>query len=165
MSGAGALAAGNTSVAGSGTSISGMNSQGGAGSGNTMNSSSAAGMGGLGGGTPNSATPGDDGTSFETSVQPFINMACNCHQSNPLMAPFSLKTGEAYQAIVNVASSQVTTMMLVKPGSTQESYLWHKVNGTFLDVGGTGMIMPFTIPLTEAEKKIFEAWIVAGAKP
>lgn len=107
----------------------------------------------------------DESSSFETTVQPFINMACNCHQSDPLMAPFSLKTGEAYQAIVNVPSSQVPTMMLVKPGSTQESYLWHKINGTFLEVGGTGMIMPFTIPLNETEKKIFESWILAGAKP
>jgi len=101
---------------------------------------------------------------FETSVQPFINMACNCHQSDPLMAPFSLKEGAAYDAIVNVPSRQLTTMMLVKPGSTQESYLWHKVNGTFLDVGGSGMIMPFTIPLNETEKAIFERWILAGAK-
>lgn len=106
-----------------------------------------------------------DAVSFETTVQPFINMACNCHQSDPLMAPFSLKKGEAYKAIVNVPSSQVTSMMLVKPGSTQESYLWHKVNGTFLDVGGSGQIMPFTIPLNETEKKIFESWILAGAKP
>lgn len=105
------------------------------------------------------------GVSFETSVQPFINMACNCHQSSPLMAPFSLKSGEAYKAIVNVPSSQVPTMMLVKPGSTQESYLWHKVNGTFKDVGGTGMIMPSTIPLNATEKQIFEAWIAAGAPP
>jgi hypothetical protein len=106
-----------------------------------------------------------DVVSFETSVQPFINMACNCHQSDPLMAPFSLKKGEAYKAIVSVPSNQVTSMMLVKPGSTQESYLWHKVNGTFLDVGGSGQIMPSTIPLNETEKKIFESWILAGAKP
>jgi hypothetical protein len=112
-----------------------------------------------------SASDANDSPSFETTVQPFINMACNCHQSDPLMAPFSLKTSEAYQMIVNVPSSQVPTMMLVKPGSTQESYLWHKVNGTFLEVGGTGMIMPFTIPLNETEKKIFESWILAGAKP
>lgn len=107
----------------------------------------------------------DDGTSFEVSVQPFITKACNCHQSDPLMAPFSLKQGEAYKAIVNVPSGQVKTMMFVKPGSTAESYLWHKVNGTFMDVGGTGMIMPFTIPLNADEKKIFEKWILAGAKP
>lgn len=116
-------------------------------------------------GAAGSLMPSEGGTSFETSVQPFINMACNCHQSDPLMAPFTLKPGQAYNAIVNVPSSQVATMMLVKPGAPQESYLWHKVNGTFLDVGGTGMIMPFTIPLNDSEKKIFESWILAGAKP
>ena len=111
------------------------------------------------------ASATSDGASFETNVQPFINMACNCHQSDPLMAPFSLKKGEAYKAIVNVPSSQLPSMMLVKPGSTQESYLWHKVNGTFKDVGGSGMIMPFTVPLNAEEKKIFETWILTGAKP
>jgi hypothetical protein len=98
-------------------------------------------------------------------VQPFIAKACNCHQSDPLMAPFSLRQADAYKAIVNAPSGQVPSMMLVKPGSTQESYLWHKVDGTFKEVGGTGMIMPSTIPLNAEEKKIFERWIVAGAKP
>ena len=121
---------------------------------------------------PNAAAAGsaavggaDDGSSFETSVQPFIDKACNCHQSDPLMAPFSLKRGAAYAGIVNVPSSQLPAMMLVKPGSTQESYLWHKVNGSFKDVGGSGMIMPFTVPLNEQEKQIFSKWILAGAKP
>ena len=81
------------------------------------------------------------------------------------MAPFTLKEGEAYAAIVNVPSMQVPSMMLVKPGSLEESYLWHKINGTYLEVGGTGMIMPSTIPLNEEEKKIFSTWILAGAQP
>lgn len=129
--------------------------------------SPAAGAAGAAGAAENAAgAPANaDAAGFETSVQPFIMKACNCHQSNPLMAPFSLKEGEAYNAIVNVPSTQVPSMMFVKPGSTQESYLWHKVNGTFLEVGGSGMIMPFTIPLNETEKKIFESWILAGAKP
>jgi hypothetical protein len=117
------------------------------------------------GGSAGTSSTTNDGTSFETSVQPFITKACNCHQSTPLMAPFSLKAGEAYKAIVNVPSSQLPAMLLIKPGSTQESYLWHKVNGTFTDVGGSGMIMPFTLPLNTEEKKIFERWITAGAKP
>lgn len=125
---------------------------------------SSAGASAAAGGAAGSAATADN-TGFEVSVQPFINKACNCHQSSPLMAPFSLKQGEAYKAIVNVPSGQVKTMMFVKPGSTAESYLWHKVNGTFLDVGGSGMIMPFTIPLNADEKKIFERWILAGAKP
>ncbi|MET0386483.1 MAG: hypothetical protein ABW321_11015, partial [Polyangiales bacterium] len=110
------------------------------------------------------APPGGDG--FEAKVQPFIDKACNCHQSSPvLMAPFSLKRGEAYALMVNVPSMQLPGMLLVKPGSTAESYLWHKVNGTHLDVGGSGMIMPYTFPLNAEEKQIFERWIAGGALP
>ena len=104
------------------------------------------------------------GSGFEVSVQPFINMACNCHQSEPLMAPFSLKPGDAYKNMVNVPSSQLMRMLIVKPGSTQDSYLWHKINNTHLDVGGSGQVMPSNIPLNADEKKIFERWILGGAQ-
>ena len=81
------------------------------------------------------------------------------------MAPFSLKAGEAYQQLVNVPSMQLPSMVRVKPGSTAQSYLWHKIDGTQLQVGGSGMIMPYTFPLTADEKMIFERWINAGALP
>src|SRR5262245_45698212 len=135
----GAANAGNaTSSAGAGTAqsntaVAGAQAAAGSSTGASAGTA-AAGMGAAGMNT-------DDGTSFALSVEPFIAKACNCHQSDPLMAPFSLKQGEAYKAIVNVPSGQVKTMMFVKPGSTAESYLWHKVNGTFMEVGGTGMIM------------------------
>ena len=53
---------------------------------------------GTGGGPmAGSGGTGTAGDGFESSVQPFIDKACNCHQSTPvLMAPFSLKPGEAY---------------------------------------------------------------------
>jgi hypothetical protein len=103
---------------------------------------------------------------FAATVQPFIDKACNCHQSSPvLMAPFSLKPGEAYKQLVNVPSMQLPTMLRVKPGSTSESYLWHKIDGTQLQVGGSGMIMPYTFPLNADERMIFERWINAGAPP
>jgi hypothetical protein len=110
------------------------------------------------------ATPGNAG--FESTVQPFIDKACNCHQSTPvLMAPFSLKRGEAYGNLVNVPSIQLPSMMRVKPGATNASYLWHKIDGTQLQVGGSGMIMPYTFPLNGDERAIFERWITAGAPP
>jgi hypothetical protein len=105
----------------------------------------------------------DPSTSVEASVLPLIMDACNCHQSTPLMAPFSLMPDVAYDNIVNRPSAQVTTMLLVKPGALNESYLWHKVTGTHLEVGGSGMIMPYTFPLDEAERAVFERWIAAGA--
>jgi hypothetical protein len=103
---------------------------------------------------------------FAANVQPLVDQACNCHQSTPiLMAPFSLKPGEAFASLVNVPSGEVKGMLLVKPGSLNESYLWLKVNGTQAEVGGTGTIMPPTVPLHSDERRVFERWIAGGAKP
>jgi hypothetical protein len=108
------------------------------------------------------AAGGDFG--FAATVQPFINQACNCHQSTPaLMAPFSLKVGEAYEQLVGVPAQQLPGMSRVKPGSLQDSYLWHKIEGTQAQVGGSGTIMPSNIPLNATEKLIFQRWIEAGA--
>jgi hypothetical protein len=107
-----------------------------------------------------------DAVSFAATVQPLVNQACNCHQSTPvLMAPFSLKPGEAHANMVERPSMQLPSMLLVKPGALNESYLWHKINGTQLEVGGVGMIMPYTVPLVAAELAVFERWIAAGAAP
>ena len=117
-------------------------------------------------GVPLAGMGGGAGTDvgFETTVQPLLNLACNCHQSEPiLMAPFSLKAGEAYGNLVGVKSMQLTTMDLVSPGNLNDSYLWHKVNDTQAEVGGEGLIMPPTIPLNADELLILERWIAAGA--
>lgn len=106
------------------------------------------------------------GPSFATTVQPLFNQACNCHQSSPiLMAPFSLKPGEAYTNLIDVPSMQLPAMALVEPGVLNDSYLWHKVNGTQEAVGGSGKIMPFTVPLDASELVIIERWIAGGALP
>ena len=112
--------------------------------------------------------PTADGADFSyaANVQPLVNQACNCHQSTPiLMAPFSLKPGEGFANIVNKPSMQVPRMLLVKPGSLNESYLWLKINGTQAQVGGMGEIMPPTVPLNADERRIFEQWIAGGAAP
>jgi hypothetical protein len=104
--------------------------------------------------------------SYAANVQPLVNQACSCHQSTPiLMAPFSLKPGEGFANIVNKPSMQVPRMVLVKPGSLNESYLWLKINGTQTQVGGMGEIMPPTVPLNAEERKVFEQWIAGGAAP
>ena len=109
----------------------------------------------------------DDGmeaVSFALTVQPLIDQTCNCHQTSPiLMAPFSLKPGEAYDNLVSKPSAQVMTMALVTPGSLNESYLWHKLNGTQLEVGGLGAQMPSTLPLDAEDLHVFELWIASGA--
>jgi hypothetical protein len=106
------------------------------------------------------------GPSFAGTVQPLFDLACNCHQTEPvLMAPFSLKPAEAYANLVDRPAMQLASMLLVKPGSLNESYLWHKVNGTQIEVGGTGQIMPSTIPLDAGQLGVIERWIASGAAP
>jgi len=121
--------------------------------------------GGAGAGAAGSGVDPAD-ASFEKTVQPLFNQACNCHQSSPiLMAPFSLKPGEAYANLVGKPAMELPSMMLVKAGALNSSYLWHKVNGTQAQVGGSGLIMPSTIPLNADELRIIERWIAAGAPP
>src|SRR5262245_47923848 len=76
-------------------------------------------------------TPHLEPVSFAATVLPLVNEACNCHQSSPiLMAPFSLRPGEAYNNLVTLSSEQVKSRKLVVPGKLNESYLWNKVVGT-----------------------------------
>jgi len=159
IAGAGAVSAAGSGVAGG----SGVSSAAGAGSRGGVPVPGAAGSSAGAAGSAG-ATGGDFG--FAATVQPLINQACNCHQSTPtLMAPFSLKVGEAYEQLVSVPAQQLPSMLRVKPGSLQDSYLWHKIEGTQAEVGGSGMIMPSNIPLNATEKLVFQRWIEAGAKP
>lgn len=101
---------------------------------------------------------------FEATVMPLVDEACRCHQTEPvLMAPFSLKHGEAYDQLVGVASLDVPSMVRVAPGSLNGSYLWHKVLGTQVEVLGMGQIMPPGVPLDDTEREVFARWIAAGA--
>ena len=66
---------------------------------------------------------------------------------------------------MGVASSDVPSMNRVEPFDPQNSYLWHKLNGTMTSVGGTGSQMPKTGSLTTTELALIEQWIVDGAAP
>ena len=50
-------------------------------------------------------------------------------------------------------------MPLLTLGNSDESYLFHKVDGTVEDVGGTGSTMPLGGTLSEAEIQIIGDWI------
>lgn len=62
-------------------------------------------------------------------------------------------------------SIQIPTMWIV--GETPEqSYLWHKLNDTHLDVGGRGVVMPLTGErLNGDELALVRSWIEDGAAP
>lgn len=160
----GTVSAGNVAKAGTGASAAGMGVSGASAAGTASAAGSGRGSAGAAGSAAGTAGAAGGDFGFAATVQPFINQACNCHQSTPaLMAPFSLKVGEAYEQLVGVPAQQLPGMSRVKPGSLQDSYLWHKIEGTQAQVGGSGTIMPSNIPLNATEKLIFQRWIEAGA--
>lgn len=70
---------------------------------------------------------------------------------------------DAWDQLVGVPSDQVPSMDLVEPGETQQSYLWHKLSGTFLQVGGSGQPMPYASALPPDQLAVVQAWIEGGA--
>ena len=65
-------------------------------------------------------------------------------------------------------------MALIEPGDLANSYLWHKLLGTQLSVGGAGNQMPAISggppgggggSLGATELGLIEAWILGGAQP
>lgn len=105
---------------------------------------------------------------FEADVQPVINANCTCHlagSSGEMAAPtLNLNPGNAHGNLVGVAAVGGPGA-LVEAGSTENSYLWHKINGTHLDVGGAGDKMPPAVDLDADQLLVIEAWIASGAEP
>ena len=78
----------------------------------------------------------------------------------------SLIEGEAYETLLGEGSAQQDALALVEPGEPELSYLWHKLAGTHLEVGGEGERMPKGgEPLTVAQIDLVRAWIELGAEP
>lgn len=72
----------------------------------------------------------------------------------------------AYENLVSVPSEDVPEMNRVEPGSLEDSYLWHKIEGTHLSVGGAGSTMPRgLLELKPKQRQKIERWITEGALP
>jgi hypothetical protein len=81
------------------------------------------------------------------------------------MVEMDLSAGAGYATLTSGKSVQATAMWIV--GETlEDSYLWHKLNDTFLQFeGATGAKMPITGDLTAEELGVVRAWIEGGASP
>lgn len=53
-------------------------------------------------------------------------------------------------------------MPQITPGDPANSYLFLKVTGEFLDVGGSGTRMPSGAPLSESQTDLLRRWILEG---
>jgi hypothetical protein len=86
----------------------------------------------------------------------------DCHGTEKA-AGLDLSEGQAYRQLVNVDSQQVPALKRVKPGAPLESYLYHKLGNSHLDVGGKGTAMPLGHGWPQADTNLIRQWIEAGA--
>ena len=106
----------------------------------------------------------DAGTiSFAAEVQPLLSTCAGCHQGEAPDGALDL-SGGLYATLVDQPSGQ-SDLLLVEPGDSRYSYVWHKLNGTQSVAGGAGTRMPLGAPLSDAEIDLVALWIDAGAAP
>lgn len=116
--------------------------------------------------TTGGTTGGDaGGPSFAGDVWPVFDDRCGCHTDKDGAGKLKLKQDVAFANLVGQQSDQLPSMLLVEPGSSATSYLWHKLDGTHKSVGGEGKIMPPGGKLDMAELELVKLWIDQGAAP
>lgn len=99
--------------------------------------------------------------------QPVLYASCAftaCHVDPFLSEELDLETeDDAFAGLVEVPSRQ-SPLLRVAPGRPSQSYLWHKMQGTHLAVGGSGDRMPQgEDPLNADKMAQLRAWILEGA--
>lgn len=114
--------------------------------------------------------PGNNQISFSQQIQPIFTQSCalsGCHGSGnlqPPQKPMNLSAGQAYTNTVNVSSAQLGSMDRIEPGQPDQSYLVHKIQGTHLQVGGSGVRMPASGNfLSQSQIDLIRNWISQGA--
>ena len=121
---------------------------------------------GCGGGVSDGGDAGTIEATFSSIQDNVFTPTCaigGCHTNADQAGGLTLEEGVAYSAIIDVASNELPTMHLITPGDTEESYLIHKLMGTYLDVGGSGAQMPIGGSISEEELATIEEWVLAGA--
>lgn len=108
---------------------------------------------------------------FTEDVWPIIDSACYCHVSPPpaggpaYESDLSLPDpATAYAALVDQPALQIGgSLDYVEPGRSEDSYLHHKIAGSFATVGGSGTIMPPGGMSSPADLDAITQWIDGGA--
>ena len=112
--------------------------------------------------TVGNTTPATTLTQIQTTV--FGPICSGCHSGGGTTLPTSqdlTTAAHSYAALVNVASTEVSTLLKVKPNDPTNSYLIQKLEGT---PGIVGSQMPKGgPPLSQATIDQIKSWISAGA--
>ncbi|MEL6178220.1 MAG: DUF1592 domain-containing protein [Myxococcota bacterium] len=103
--------------------------------------------------------PTDPEAQLEAIAQDLFAERCTpCHVGSTL-GGLDLNAGADLKSRLLTTSTELPTMPLVTPGQPDRSYLWHKLNNTHLDVGGSGELMPPNGALKDDELNRIQAWI------
>jgi hypothetical protein len=97
-------------------------------------------------------------------IYPLAQLECTpCHVGAG--APSGGLDLDFYTNVVNVPAGELPSMDRVEPFDTANSYLFNKLQGTQLAVGGSGVRMPRNGPpyLTATQTALVEDWILMGA--
>lgn len=112
------------------------------------------------------AAADDAAVSYRAQLQPIFNAQCvYCHVTGAENGGLNLSRSTSHASLVGAASTE-SPLQRVAPGKPDSSYLWAKLNGTHVSVGGSGNAMPMSDPprlLEPAQRALFKAWIEAGA--
>jgi hypothetical protein len=105
-----------------------------------------------------------NGVSFSRDIAPILEKRCAvCHLTGDEPGGMALHMQAAYDSLVNVASKE-SPLPRISAGDAERSYILHKLNGTHLTVGGSGVRMPLgAAPLDAAFILALTQWIQAGA--
>ncbi|PCC67303.1 hypothetical protein SAMN02745121_07050 [Nannocystis exedens] len=118
---------------------------------------------------PATTGPGQPELSHAAHIQPIWDANCvvGCHTHGGTSDAWIDLSEDAFASLVERPSLELPTLMLVAPGDLDGSYLWHKINGAHLEVGGTGVAMPPAPadPLSADDIDTIAQWIVQGCSP
>jgi hypothetical protein len=90
----------------------------------------------------------------------FVNRCSGCHINGSSSGGLNL---DNYNPLLQ-PSGDVPSLANITPGSLEDSYLWHKVQGTQNSVNGSGVRMPRgRAALPDDEILMLEIWIQEGA--
>lgn len=107
-------------------------------------------------------------TTLAALVQPIFSLHCiGCHNGTNITG-LDLRVGKSYESLLGTGTGQVTNelptqhpMYRVRPGSSDSSYLYQKVNST---TPKNGVQMPQGGPyLSASDINIIKRWIEKGA--
>jgi hypothetical protein len=116
-------------------------------------------------GAPDDTTASGGGLSFAADVYgPILMARCSCHVNGVSGGLAMPDAATAYTNLVGTPAGQAP-LDRVSAGDSEASYLFHKVNGSHLDVGGSGGKMPQGGMLEPAQVTTIADWIDQGALP